>query len=357
METSNSLLDADIIREQKPVWAFSRKVFCEGIRDGVPIALGYFAVSFSLGIAARKAGFTPFQGFLASLLNNASAGEYAAFALIMSGASYFQVAVITLIANARYLLMSCALAQRFAPGTPFWHRLVIGYDVTDELFGITIARPGSLTPCYTYGAILLAAPAWASGTALGIVAGNLLPLRAVSALSVALYGMFLAIIIPPARKDKVVAVLVAISFALSFACNYLPGISALSDGTRTILLTVLISSAAAVLFPVKNQEANMTHNNYIYIAVMALVSYAIRILPLTLIRKPIKNRFVQSFLYYVPYVTLAVMTFPAIVQATQSPVAGAVALVIGIAAAWCGASLFQVAVACCAVVFVLEFFL
>ena len=101
----------------------------------------------------------------------------------------------------------------------------------------------------------------------------------------------------------------------------------------------------------------MTHNNYIYIAVMALVSYAIRILPLTLIRKPIKNRFVLSFLYYVPYVTLAVMTFPAIVQATQSPVAGAVALVFGIAAAWCGARLFQVAVACCAVVFVLEFFL
>ena len=100
----------------------------------------------------------------------------------------------------------------------------------------------------------------------------------------------------------------------------------------------------------------MTHNNYIYIAVMALVSYAIRILPLTLIRKPIKNRFIQSFLYYVPYVTLAVMTFPAIIQATQSP-AGAVALVVGIAAAWFGASLFQVAAGCCAVVFVLEFFI
>ena len=99
----------------------------------------------------------------------------------------------------------------------------------------------------------------------------------------------------------------------------------------------------------------MTHNNYIYIAVMALVSYAIRILPL--IRKPIKNRFIQSFLYYVPYVTLAVMTFPAIVNATQSPAAGAMALVVGIAAAWFGASLFQVSVACCAVVFVLEFFL
>ena len=101
----------------------------------------------------------------------------------------------------------------------------------------------------------------------------------------------------------------------------------------------------------------MTHNNYIYIDIMALVSYCIRVLPLTLIRKPIKNRFIQSFLYYVPYVTLAVMTFPAIVHATQSPVAGAAALVIGIVAAWWGASLFQVAVACCAVVLVIELFI
>ena len=238
----------------KPVYAFRKSVLLDGIRDGVPIALGYFAVSFSLGIAARRAGFSPFQGFLASLLNNASAGEYAAFALITTGASYLQVAIITLIANARYLLMSCALAQKFTPDTPFIHRLIIGYDVTDELFGITIARKGPLNPWYTYGAILLAAPAWASGTALGIIAGNLLPLRAVSALSVALYGMFLAIIIPPARKSKIVAALVAISFFLSFICNYLPGIASLSDGTRTILLTVLISAAAAILFPVK-QEA------------------------------------------------------------------------------------------------------
>ena len=171
------------------------------------------------------------------------------------------MAVITLIANARYLLMSCALAQRFAPGTPFWHRLVIGYDVTDELFGITIARPGHLNPYYTYGAILLAAPGWAVGTALGIMAGNALPLRVVSALSVALYGMFLAIIIPPARKNHIIAGLVALSFALSLACNYLPGISAMSDGTRTILLTVVISAAAAVLFPVKDQLAEEGGND------------------------------------------------------------------------------------------------
>ena len=140
----------------RSAWAFDRRIFLNGMRDGVPIALGYFAVSFSLGIAARNAGLTPLQGFFASLLNNASAGEYAAFTLIAANATLFQVALITLIANARYLLMSCALAQRFAPGTPFFHRLIIAYDVTDELFGITISRPGCLNPFYTYGAILLA---------------------------------------------------------------------------------------------------------------------------------------------------------------------------------------------------------
>ena len=110
---------------------FSRKVFCDGMRDGFPIALGYFAVAFSLGIAARNAGLTPVQGFLASILNNASAGEYAAFTLIAAGATYWEVAVITLIANARYLLMSCALAQRFSPATPFFHRLPCCFTVCE----------------------------------------------------------------------------------------------------------------------------------------------------------------------------------------------------------------------------------
>ena len=237
-----------------------RRVFLSGVRDGVPIGLGYLAVAFSLGIAARNAGLNAFQGFLISLLNNASAGEYAAFTVIAADSGFLEMALITLITNARYLLMSCSLSQKFSPDTPLYHRLLVGYDVTDELFGITISRPGCLNPFYTYGAILLAAPAWAFGTAFGIMAGNALPLRAVSALSVALYGMFLAIIIPPARKSRVVAALVAISFALSFVCNYLPGISALSEGTRTILLTVLISSAAAVLFPVNPEEQEAEHD-------------------------------------------------------------------------------------------------
>ena len=225
-----------------------------GLRDGMPIALGYLAVAFTLGIAARNAGLTAFQGLLASLLNNASAGEYAGFTLIAASATYWEVALVTLITNARYLLMSCALSQKFAPNTPLHHRLLVGYDVTDELFGITIARPGYLDPYYNYGAMLVALPGWAIGTALGVIAGNILPLRAVSALSVALYGMFLAAIIPPARQNRVVAGVVAISFALSFAAAHLPLLAGLSSGTRTIVLTVVIAALAALFFPVSPED-------------------------------------------------------------------------------------------------------
>lgn len=232
------------------------KTLGEGLRDSVPIGLGYLAVSFSLGVAARNAGLTAFQGFLASLLNNASAGEYAGFTVIAANASYFEIFLMTLIANARYLLMSCALSQKFSPDTSLIHRLLVGYDVTDEIFGITIARPGTLDPFYTYGAILIAAPCWAGGTALGVIAGNLLPLRAVSALSVALFGMFLAVIIPPAKKNKVIAIFVPISFAASFAAAHLPYISRLSGGTRTILLTLVISGIAAALFPVREEDSH-----------------------------------------------------------------------------------------------------
>lgn len=233
---------------------FSRQALQEGIRDGVPIGLGYFAVSFSLGIAAKNAGLTPFQGFLASLLCNASAGEYAGFTLIAAGAAYLELAIVTLIANARYLLMSCAMSQRLDPKMPGFHRLLMAFHITDELFGIAIARPGCLNPYYSYGAVLVAGPCWAVGTALGVIAGDLLPLRLVSAFSVALYGMFLAVIIPAARKDKVIAGLIVLCFAASFCAARLPMISDISSGTRTIILTVALSAAAAVLFPKDTDE-------------------------------------------------------------------------------------------------------
>ena len=138
---------------------------------------------------------------------------------------------------------------RSPEGTPLRTRLLVGSCITDEIFGITIARPGVPTPYYTFGALIAAVPMWAAGTALGIIMGNVLPARVVSALSVALFDMFIAVIIPPARKDKAVLGAVAASFALSYASVHLPWVSKLSPGNRTILLTVIIASVFALLFP------------------------------------------------------------------------------------------------------------
>ena len=227
--------------------------FRRGVRDGMPIALGYFAVAFTLGIAAKNAGFSAVQAMVESLTNNASAGEYAVFSLVSAGAGYWEVAVMTLVANARYLLMSCALSQKLAPETGLGHRMLVAFDVTDEIFGVSIAFPGRLNPFYTYGAMAVAIPGWALGTFLGVVVGNVLPLRLVSALSVGLYGMFLAIIVPPARESRVVLALVLLSFAASWAAASLPALAAVSSGVKTIVLTVVISLAAAVLFPVAEE--------------------------------------------------------------------------------------------------------
>ena len=227
--------------------------FRRGLRDGIPIGLGYFAVSFSLGLAAKGAGITPFQGFLASLLCNTSTGEHAVFELIGVGTTLLEIALVTLVINARYLLMSCAMSQRIDPKMPFWHRLLMAYDLSDELFGIAIAQHGTLNPYYTYGATMTAAPGWAVGTALGIVAGNLLPAFLVNGLSVALYGMFLAVCIPPARKDRVVAGLIAVCFVASYASRYIPFLAE-QEGLRIILLTVVIASVAALLFPRREES-------------------------------------------------------------------------------------------------------
>lgn len=227
-----------------------RDTFIHGVRDGIPIALGYFAVSFALGIAAGRAGFSAIQAMVASLTNNASAGEYAAIALISSGSGYAEVALMELIANARYFLMSCTLSQRFSPETPFYHRLLIGFDLTDEIFAINISRGGYIDPPYAYGAISVALPGWSVGTALGVIVGDVMPPFAVSALSVALFGMFIAIIVPPAVHNRTIAVTVISCFVLSTAASRIPAFRGISSGVKTIILTVVISLVAAIIRPI-----------------------------------------------------------------------------------------------------------
>lgn len=228
----------------------------EGLRDGVPIGMGYFAVAFSLGIAARRAGITALQGFFISLLNHASAGEYAGITLIAASAPYWEMALTIFVANARYLLMSCALSQRLDSSLSMGQRLLVGFGITDEIFAVAVARSGKTEPTYIYGTMVVAIPCWALGTALGITAGNFLPARVVSGLSVALYGMFLAILIPAGKGEKTVGGLILLSFAASGAAELLPLLSNLSAGVRVVLLTVVLAGGAAVLCPVEEEKGD-----------------------------------------------------------------------------------------------------
>ncbi|MCR5503475.1 MAG: AzlC family ABC transporter permease [Lachnospiraceae bacterium] len=231
-----------------------KQAYLNGLRDGIPIGLGYFAVAFSLGIIAKKAGLNAVEGFFASALSAASAGEYALLSSMIAHATFLETALISVIANIRYLLMTTALSQRFSEKTPLYHRIFIAFYTTDEIFGAMIARPGAVIPQYAYGLVTIAVPLWGFGCSAGIIAGNVLPVRAVSALSVALYGMFLAIIVPPAKRERPVLVGVCAGFLLSFLLSRLPAVKELSSGTRTIILTILISAALAVFAPVPKED-------------------------------------------------------------------------------------------------------
>ena len=149
--------------------------FLRGVRDGIPIALGYYAVAFSLGIIASNAGIGALLGFVGSFFTRASAGEYGVYTLVAASATYAEVVGMSLITNLRYLLMSTALSQKFSEGTSLAKRVLVSFCVTDEIFGISIAYPGNLEPAYTYGAALISTVFWASGTASGIIAGDVLP--------------------------------------------------------------------------------------------------------------------------------------------------------------------------------------
>lgn len=224
------------------------------MRAGIPICLGYFAVALALGITARSAGIGAGEAALTSLLINASAGEYAGFSLIAANAAYIEVTLMEAVANARYLLMSAALSQKLEPKTRLWERLLLGFTVTDEIFGVSVAVEGRLSPYFTYGTFVVATVGWTGGTFVGAVLGNVLPTRLLSALAVGLYGMFISVFIPEAKKNKTVAVLVAISFAASLAFELIPVIKDISSGIRIIILTVVISLGAAILFPVKEER-------------------------------------------------------------------------------------------------------
>ena len=226
----------------------------DGFRDGIPIGLGYFAVSFAFGMMAVSGGMKIGSAVLISATNVTSAGQFAGLDIIFGDGSYMEMALTQLVINLRYSLMSFSLAQKIDDGGHILHRFLVAFGVTDEIFGISASRPGRLSPYYNYGAMCSAIPGWVLGTFLGAVSGSLLPAMLISALSVAIYGMFLAIIIPPAKKNRAVLGVVLAAMFLSSAFTWLPLLVDISSGMMIIIVTLLVAGIAAWVRPIQDEE-------------------------------------------------------------------------------------------------------
>lgn len=228
--------------------------FKQGIKDGIPIGLGYLAVSFTFGMMAVSGGLSIWQAVLISLTNLTSAGQFAGLDIIIAGGSYWEIALTQLIINLRYCLMSFSLGQKLRRDVPWVHRYFVAFGVTDEIFGVSVSQKGKVSPYYNYGAMSMAIPGWTLGTLAGAISGSLLPEFMISALSVAIYGMFLAVIIPPAKTNKAVLGVVIAAMAVSSLFAVIPVLTKVSSGFVIIITTVLVAGVAAVLCPVEEKE-------------------------------------------------------------------------------------------------------
>lgn len=228
--------------------------FWKGFRHGIPIALGYLSVSFAFGMQAVAAGLSWPQAVLISATNLTSAGQLAALPLIAGGASLGEMALTQLTINLRYALMSLSLGRKLDASMGTLQRMIFSFANTDEIFAVASSQPGKVGKNYLYGLIVPPWIGWTLGTLLGAVAGTLLPAFVRSALGIAIYGMFLAIILPPARKHKPLRFVVGLAVALSLCFRYVPGLNRVSSGFVIIICAVIAAGAGALLFPVEEEK-------------------------------------------------------------------------------------------------------
>lgn len=226
--------------------------FADGIRDSIPIGLGYLSVSFGFGISAVSNGLHALAALLISLTNMTSAGQVAGVTIIAAGGTLLEMALTQLTINLRYSLMSISLSQRLDGGMNTWRRALVGFGVTDEIFAVASSKPGVVGAKYMYGLISFPYICWSAGTILGAVAGNILPESVKSALGIAIFGMFVAIVLPPAKKSIGIALTALTAAAMSCAIAYIPLFSGVTQGFSVIICALSAAGIAAVLFPVKD---------------------------------------------------------------------------------------------------------
>ena len=231
------------------------RLFLKGVKHGLPIGLGYLSVAFTFGMKAVSDGITPLQALLISMTNVTSAGQFAGLPLIIAQASLIETALTQLIINLRYALMSLSLSQRMDKDMNTPRRMFFSFMNTDEIFAVASAQPDKVNHTYLYGLMAMPYLGWSLGTLIGAVAGQLLPVFVRTALGIAIYGMFLAIILPPARKEHPVRVVVVAAVAMSLCFRYIPALSQVSSGFVIIICAVAASTLGALLFPVKEGDA------------------------------------------------------------------------------------------------------
>lgn len=228
--------------------------FNTGIKDGIPVALGYFAVSFTFGMAVVSDGFSVWHAVLISLTNVTSAGQFAGLSIIAAGGSLLEMALTQLIINLRYCLMSFSLAQKLGSNTKIYHRFLMAFGVTDEIFALGASCKGRLRPTYHYGIMAIAIPGWVFGTLVGGIFGNILPAFIMSSLGIAIYGMFLAIILPPAKHDKSILYVVLAAMLISGIFAIAPILKNISSGFVIIITTVIVAAIAAKIKPIEEEK-------------------------------------------------------------------------------------------------------
>jgi len=229
-----------------------KKPFLTGIKDGIPIALGYLSVSFGFGILAASLGFSPWEAFIISATNLTSAGQVAGVGIIAASGSYLEMAAIQLVINIRYSLMGLSLSQKLDSSFRTPQRLLASFGITDEIFAVSHAKEGKLVPVYMYGLILISFLGWTLGTVLGASAGAILPQALTDALGIMLYGMFLAIVLPVARANKSVLSVSAVAVAISLLFYYV--FTSVSSGFSIIISAVVAAAIGAALFPIEEEE-------------------------------------------------------------------------------------------------------
>lgn len=231
-----------------------RQEFTQGIKDGIPICLGYFSVSVAFGLTAVLSGLPVWSAVAISLLNLTSAGQFAGINILVAQGTMVELAMTTLIINMRYFLMSLSVSQKVHKDMKIRHRMAVSYGITDEIFAVSMQHKGDLSGSYMAGLILTPVLGWTGGTLFGAVAASFMPATLSNAMGIALYGMFIAIIIPAAREHRSVLVTIIMAVAASVGFQYLPVLRNISSGWSIILITVLVSAAAAWMFPIDIAE-------------------------------------------------------------------------------------------------------